>query len=152
MRKSLSGMTLLFLLAGGTFLLQAQTNAPPNPQLAREYRMISFLTLAQQEQYAKARAKALADNPGLEADGEKVMKQGEALTADSPKAEKLTFLQKMNAHRQKLRQAMLKEDPTLGPIFAAIDKHISEMRANQLSQGQSSPGATDAQPAGPASH
>jgi hypothetical protein len=46
----------------------------------------------------------------------------------------------------------LKEDPTLQPIFAAIDKHISEMKAKQLSQKQSSSGASDAPPASSASH
>jgi hypothetical protein len=35
----------------------------------------------------------------------------------------------MTSHRQKLRQAMLKEDPNLGPIFSEIDKHLSEAKA-----------------------
>ena len=56
-------------------------------------------------------------------------------------------IEKMNAHRQKLRQAMLKEDPTLKPIFAEIDKHISEVKAKQLGQLQNS-GASGA----PSSH
>jgi hypothetical protein len=138
MKALFPGIIAFLLLAGGTFLLQAQTDAatngqPSNPQLAREYRMISFLTPAEQEQYAKARAKALADNPGLEAEGEKVMKQGEAVMANGTKVDKQAFIEKMNSHRQKLRQAMLKEDPTLEPIFAQIDKHISEMKAKQLS-------------------
>ena len=35
----------------------------------------------------------------------------------------------MTAHRLKLRQAMLKEDPNLVPIFSEIDKHLSEAKA-----------------------
>ena len=45
---------------------------------------------------------------------------------------KQAFIEKMNSHRQKLRQAMLKEDPSLEPIFAEIDKHEAEMQAKQL--------------------
>jgi len=96
--------------------------------------MISFLTPAQQEQYAKAHAKALADNPGLKAEGE-VLKQ---LFVDSGGHLDQAGIEKMNSHRQKLRQAMLKEDPTLGPLFAEIDKHISEAKAKQLGQLQNS--------------
>ena len=57
----------------------------------------------------------------------------------------------MSLHRQKLRQAMLKEDPSLDPIFAEIDKHISEMKAKQLGQMQSSSSssAAHAPPASP---
>jgi hypothetical protein len=125
-----------FLLLVGTPFLRAQTNAntnvpPPNPQLAREMRMISFLTPAQQEQYAKARGKALADNPDLKKQGEDMMAQAETVMGTGTPADKQAFIEKMNSHRQKLRQAMLKEDATLEPIFAEIDKHISEMKAKQ---------------------
>ena len=56
--------------------------------------------------------------------------------ANGTAADKQGFIEQMNSHRQKLRAAMLKEDPTLEPIFAAIDKHISELKAKQQSSGQ----------------
>jgi hypothetical protein len=151
MKASLPGIIVCFLLAGGSFSLHAQTNTntnvpPPNPQAARENRMISFLTPAQQEQYATARAKALADNPALKTEGENLMQQGEALMADGTAADKQAFIEKMNSHRQKLRQAMLKEDANLGPIFAEIDKHISDLKAKR----QESSSATNAPTAGSA--
>jgi hypothetical protein len=176
MRAPLLGLTVVSLLANGFFPLRAQTNTntsvqlpnpqlangpayiqtntntnvpPASPQVAHENRSISFLTLAQQEQYAKARAKALADNPKLKTEGENVIKQGEALKPDGPAADRQAFIEKMNSHRQKLRQAMLKEDASLEPIFAEIDKHISEMKAKQLGQVQNPPDAAKVPPANP---
>ena len=133
MKASLLGLAVFFLLGNGPFRLHAQTNT--SPQVAREAGMLSFLTPAQQLQYATARAKALTDNPELETEGENVAKQGiNALTADATAEEKQAFMEKMNSHRQKLRQAMLKEDPKLEPIFAEIDKHISQMKAKNSYQ------------------
>ena len=151
MRALLFGVIAFLLLANGPFHLNAQTNTnavvqPPNPQVSHENPAIAFLTPAQQVQYATARKNALDHNPALKAEGEKVAKQGEtiSLSADASAAERQAFMEKMNSHRQKLRQAMLKEDPTLEPIFVEIDKHISEMKAKQLGQLQGSSGVTNA--------
>ena len=146
MKPSLFALIAFFFFADGIFLLRAQTPAPTpatNAPPSREMGMISFLTPAQQEQYAKAHAKALADNPTLKAEGDALKKQ---IMANGEHQDQAT-IEKMNSHRQKLRQAMLKEDPTLGQIFAEIDKHISEAKAKQLGQLQNS-GANSA----PSSH
>jgi uncharacterized pyridoxamine 5'-phosphate oxidase family protein len=148
MRALLVGLTVIFLLGNEVFFLHAQTNTNANiqpcaPQSAHENPAIAFLTPAQQIQYATVHAKALADNPALKAEGESILKQGDALTANSTAADRQAFMEKMNSHRQKLRQAMLKEDPTLEPIFVEIDKHISELKAKQLGQVQDSPGKTN---------
>ena len=150
MRLFLAFIPFLFSIAGGT-LLRAQTNIPansppPNSQAAREYRMISFLTPAEQQEYAQARAKALADNPDLKTEGETLMKQGAALMADGTAEDRQAFMEQMLSHRQKLREAMLKEDAGLGPIFAQIDKHLSEMKAKQLGEVQNSGPATNTAP------
>ena len=144
--------------ASSPLLLNAQTNgdtnaSPASSPAARVNAMISFLTPAQQLQYAEARAKALADNPDLKAEGESVAKEGiVAMSSGASAADKQAFIEKMNSHRQKLREAMLKEDPTLEPIFAEIDKHISEMKAKHLAQLQSSPSPTNAPSEGPNGH
>ncbi len=65
-----------------------------------------------------------------------------AMLADASAADKQAFIEKMNSHRQKLRQAMLKEDATLEPVFAKIDKHISQIKAKQLDRMQSSSSPT----------
>jgi hypothetical protein len=135
MRLSLFIPTGLLVLTASAVYLPAQSNPPAaNPPASRENAMISFLTPEQQQQYALARAKALADNPDLKAEGEDIIKQVMA-SGGQPDQE---IIEKMNSHRQKLRQAMLKEDPTLEPIFAEIDKHISELKAKQSGQMQNS--------------
>jgi len=140
--KALFRRVIVFLvLSGGSFLLQAQTN-----NAARENAMISFLTPAEQKEYAVARAKALADNPGLKSEGENLLKQGASVMASGTAEDKSGFMEAMRVHRDKLRAAMLHEDPTLEPLFALIDKHIAEMKARSLSQAQSSSGATNAPP------
>lgn len=119
------------LVAVGPFLLHAQTNSAPAPQAPNSQvaRELAFLTPDQQLQYAKAHQKALENNPTLKSEGEDLMQQGSSLNSESPAADKQAFLEKMNSHRQKLRAAMLKEDPGLTPIFKEIDQHISQMRA-----------------------
>jgi acyl transferase domain-containing protein len=142
MKLSRVAVFAFFLLANGTILLRAQTPAPAPAaatQPSHDNGMIAFLTPVQQEQYAKAHAKALADNPALKAEGEALKKQ---ILANGEHQDQAT-IERMNSHRQKLRQAMLKEDPTLGPVFAEIDKHISEAKAKQLGQLQNS-GTTNA--------
>ncbi len=143
MKLLLVAILAVILLGGGTILLCAQTPAPAPAtagQPSHENAMIAFLTPTQQEQYAKAHAKALADNPGLKEEGDTLKKQ---ILANGEHLDQ-AMIEKMNSHRQKLRQAMLKEDPTLGPVFAEIDKHISEAKAKQLGQLQNS--GTDSAP------
>ena len=128
------------VLAGG--LVHAQTNAagapPTHTSDERNNPLISFLTPAEQDEYAVAHEKALTDNPALKAEGDKILSQGKTLMGSDSGADKLAFVEMMNSHRQKLREAMLKEDPKLAPIFAAIDKHLSEAKAKQLGQVQNS--------------
>ncbi len=142
-------ITLFVVSAAATSLLPAQTTSGAPPAGDREYRMISFLTPAEQEQYAKARAKALADNPALNAEGDDLKEKFTGVMTTGTPADKQAFMEQMNSHRQKLRQAMLKVDPTLEPVFTQIDKHISQMRAKQLGQVQSSSSTTNAAPANP---
>src|SRR5277367_4515040 len=88
-------VSLLFLVAG--VQLQAQTNAgtptpPPDAQTARENKMLSFLTPAEQVQYAKARAKALTDNPDIETEGDNLIQQAQSLSDSTPE-EKQAFME-----------------------------------------------------------
>jgi len=152
---SFRGLILLLVLAGGISSLWAQTNSgapasPPAAPASHEMRMLSFLTPDEQLEYAKARAKALANNPELKTEGEDLMKEGSAAMAGGTPADQQAFREKMVSHRQKLREAMLKEDPNLGPIFAKIDAHISEMKARQSGEMQRPPGATNAPSGAPA--
>jgi len=137
MKSSLVAILAFLFLGGGPILLRAQTPTPTPPsatQPSRENAMVSVLTPAQQAQYDQAHSKALANNPDLKAEGDALKQK---IFASGERLDQAT-IEKMNSHRQKLRQAMLKEDPTLGPLFAEIDKHISEAKAKQLGPLQNS--------------
>jgi hypothetical protein len=127
------------------------TNAPAaDAQAARDNRLISFLSPAEQQRYATARAKALAAHPALKAEGEELIRQSASLFPDGTAGEKQAFMEKMITHRQKLRQAMLKEDSGLAPIFAEIDMYISEMKAKHAASAQNSgSSSTNASPTAP---
>jgi hypothetical protein len=123
-------VTGLFLAAGA--LLRAQTNAvaAAKPTAgAAERQALSILTPDQQLEYAHAHAKALADDPALKAENDALKEQFASVMTHGTPAEKQAIMEKVDSHRQKLREAMLKEDPNLGPIFAQIDKSISELKA-----------------------
>jgi hypothetical protein len=116
---------LLFFAVAPT---RAQTSAPPQPSSAAT-NPLAILTPDQQVEYAKARAKALADDPLLDAENDALKAQYADVMLHGTPAQKQAILEKVDAHRLKLRQAMLKEDPNLGPIFAQIDAYISEQKA-----------------------
>ena len=119
-------------------LLQAQTNAAPAnaPAASAEAQALSILTRDQITEYATARAKALADDPALKAEGDALKQQFVDVMDHGTPVQKQAILEKVDAHRQKLRQAMLKEDPNLGPIFAQIDKSMSEIKAKGTAPGK----------------
>jgi hypothetical protein len=112
-------------------LLRAQTSAAPTnaSAAAAEHQALSILTADQLNEYAKARVKALADDPALNAENDALKEQFADVMVHGTPAQKQAMMEKVDAHRQKLRQAMLKEDANLGPIFDQIDKSMSELKA-----------------------
>ncbi len=92
------------------------------------------LTPAEQAQLKAARDKVFATNPELKTQGEALRaahkaakKNGTPMSADS--------VAQAKAFKDQLRAAMLKVDPTLGPIFAKQDAaraaHWGAVGANQ---------------------
>jgi hypothetical protein len=118
-------------------LLRAQTNAAPAnaPAASPEQQALAILTPDQLAEYGNAHNKALADDAALKSEGDALKKQFADVLAHGTAAQKQAFLEKVDAHRQKLRAAMLKEDPNLGPIFAQIDKSMSELKAKGTTPG-----------------
>ena len=124
------------LLLAVTVLARAQTNAiptnaaPPSPaSAAAESQALSILTADQIKEYAIARNKALASDPALNAENDALKAEySDAMLHGTP-AQKQTLLMKVDSHRQKLRAAMLKQDPNLVPIFKRIDASMSQLKA-----------------------
>jgi Spy/CpxP family protein refolding chaperone len=116
--------------------LCAQTNAAPAKPAGAEAQALSILTPEQRMEYAQAHEKALANDPALKAENDKLKQQYIAVMTSGTPMEKQAMLEKVDSHRQKLRLAMLKADPDLGPIFADIDRHISEAKAAAAAQAK----------------
>lgn len=132
MRSSLLAAGLLASLTAAPIFLQAQTNAPDAGAGGEKHghRMIEFLSPADQDRVINAYTKAIADNADLKSQ-EKALRKQRAEFEDANLAGRRNFREKVRTFQQKLRLAMLKEDPTLGPILDQIDKHRSEMRAKR---------------------
>jgi hypothetical protein len=99
---------------------------------ARE-QALDFLPMADQKRVLAAHDKALADFPALQSEDEALREEGRH-QAGANSSDRIAFTEKYRIYEQKIRQAMLKEDPTLGPLLAQIDKHLSELRARHQSE------------------
>jgi hypothetical protein len=131
-------VTWLSLLVVVPLHAQTSTNgAQPVKPIpgAGEPQALAILTPDQQVEYAQAHEKALADNPVLKAENDALKQRYLNVMTTGTSAEKQAMMERVDSHRQKLRQAMLKEDPKLGPIFAQIDKYISEAKAKGAPAG-----------------
>jgi len=129
--KSRAVVIAIVLACFAAASLRAQTNAAPaNASAASaERQALSILTPGQLKEYANARVKALAGDPKLNAENDALKEKFAAVMAHGTPAQKQDLLVQVDAHRQKLRAAMLKEDPNLSPIFAQIDKSMSELKS-----------------------
>ncbi len=146
------------LLAGTAVLARADgTNAPaaappPAPAPAPApvapasatpvspwQRVLSFLPQADQDRVVAAHAKALADDPKLKAQEDALREESKHLQ-ESNSADRMAFMEKRRSYEQKVRQAMLKEDPTLGPILGQIDQRVSAIRAQRQKDGEAAAG------------
>ncbi|MEI9998811.1 MAG: hypothetical protein WDO13_06395 [Verrucomicrobiota bacterium] len=127
-------VALALVLAGSQTLLHAQfTNAAPPPPSGseRDALLRAGLTPEEEAEYNAAHKKALQDNPALRQEGEHLLQALEQTSDHGTPAEKQVISEKVDSHRQKLRAAMLKEDPKLTPIFKKIDVYVSEAKAKQ---------------------
>gem|GEM_PF-2669376 len=67
-----------------------------------------------------------AEDETLHKEGRAAHEQGTMPTEDQVKA----FFEKMKAHEEKVKAAVLKVDPSLAPVFAAMDKDRAEHAQN----------------------
>ncbi len=136
------------LLAASTTNAAPASTAPPvgtPPAAATEAhqnKLLAFLSKADQDRVLSAHSKAVADNPALKTEGDSLKQDRPDMQSATPE-ELMEYMEKAQAYQQKLREAMLKEDPGLGPILDQIDKHMSEMRAKRA-QSMSAGGGTNA--------
>jgi Skp family chaperone for outer membrane proteins len=111
----------------------ATTNAAPASAVSAApvspwQRVLSFLPQADQDRVVAAHTRALADDPKLKAQEDALREESKHLQ-EANSADRMAFMEKRRSYEQRVRQAMLKEDPTLGPILDQIDQRVSAMRA-----------------------
>jgi len=132
----LAVLCALLLLKFGNLPAQnsdTQNQGSKDPQT----RMLAFLSPADREKFIAARKKALDENPDLKAEDDALMKERPG--PDASKEDRQAYREKWMTHQQKLRQVMLKDDPSLASIFDEIDKHRSQMRAQQQDSNGGNP-------------
>lgn len=135
MKSSLKLFAVVFALILGcsvspTVWAQAASPSTASPS-------VTPLTPQDKMRLLKVRQQVLDSDPVLKTEQDSLKKQGQALkSGDATPEEKMDFVQDMEAHQQKMKAAMLKIDPTLGPI---IDQAAAEMK--QKMQARAAQGA-----------
>ncbi len=103
-------------------------------------RVVGNLPAAERERVRAAYEKAVAAHPKLQAESKELMTQMAGVQgADVTPEQRQALLEKWRSHREKMRKAMLAEDPTLGPILDKIDKRLSALRAQREQNGTVAP-------------
>jgi hypothetical protein len=85
---------------------------------------LSFLTAEEKTKLKAAHEAALKDNPELKSE------------SDSMRAERKAASEKWKAHRERMKTAMLKADPSLKPTFDKLDEHRKEWKKSHEEQGE----------------
>jgi len=76
----------------------------------------------------KVRQQVFEANPELKSEADAIKQQGQALkSGNATPADKLAFLEKLSDHQKKMKEAMLKIDPTLGPLIDQADAQMKQM-------------------------
>lgn len=144
--------TALFTLAlGGSSIVSAQEpTQPPPPGGERPKMKMDFLTPEEQAKLDAARKKAMESDPSIKAEFEAMKQQREAAKDSGVKPtpeERKARMEKRRALEDKVHAAMLKADPTIGPILDKVAAHRKEMmkkvrehRGAQGASGQNTPG------------
>ena len=129
MKSYLQFSAILFALILGLSTAKAQTtSAPATGQSPAQPGggAASSLTPEDKAKLLKARQQVFESNPALKAEADELKKQAMNMKGgDATPEDKMAFMQSLQAHQEKMKAAMLKVDPTLGPV---IDKAEAGMK------------------------
>ena len=134
--KSFHPFLLAALLAGSAVIPAAaqDTNAPggtgagPGAGGGPMAKMMAGLTDAERQQLMAARQKALADNPQLTQEMQDLKaKHQAAMSPDADPSARADMMQAFTTYMQDMHTAMLKADPTIGPVLDKIDANRKQM-------------------------
>jgi hypothetical protein len=88
------------------------------------------LTFQDKMKLMKTRNEVFANNPDLKAEADSLKQQGQTIKGGNATPEqKMSFAQSMKEHQDKMKAAMLKIDPTLGPLIDQADAEMKQKMA-----------------------
>jgi hypothetical protein len=91
-------------------------------------RMMAGLTDAEKQQLMAARQKALADNPQLQQEMKDLQaKHQAAMSPDADPSAREGMMKAFRTYMQDMHAAMLKADPTIGPVLDKVDANRKAM-------------------------
>jgi hypothetical protein len=109
------------------------TAAPPAPPSSNSMmdQVTATLTPAEKTQLSNVRIKTMQDNPDLQKEELALMQKGMAMQSggEITDADKMAFHDEIKSHADKVRAAMIKEDPTVEPIMLKVEAQITKLRA-----------------------
>jgi hypothetical protein len=127
---------LIALTAAPVHSLRAQAN-----DQAGGGRKLAFLSAADRMHFLKVRKEVLTSNPALKSEQESLQKEREFVknkgTAATPDDRKM-LIQNFIAHSKNMRDAMVKDDPTITPVLDQVDAKMKERFQKRLGAGDGS--------------
>jgi hypothetical protein len=88
---------------------------------------LASLTPAEKQQLLKVRQQVISSNPDLETERDAIRKQKQALKdGTATPQQKIALLKEIQAHQEKMKAAMLKIDPTLGPVIDKVNASVKQ--------------------------
>jgi hypothetical protein len=120
---------LLLSCAGASIPLQAQTGDPFAVPAYQTYynhffdRTFPYLTPAQRGEFERALYPALDQDPTLVSDGLAILHDGDKKAGEISAADAKAYGIRIRYYEIRLRQAVLGQDRSLGPVFDAIEAH-----------------------------
>jgi hypothetical protein len=95
------------------------------------------LTPEEKTQLMNTRMKTMQDNPDLQKEEMDLMQKGMAMQGtEMTDADKMAFRDEIKAHADKVRAAMIKEDPTIEPIILKVEAQIAKLKAQFQAEHQ----------------
>lgn len=102
---------------------------------------LSFLSADDRAHLLKVREQVLASNPDLKTEQESLMKEREFVKgkgADASADDRKTLRENFMAHAEKMNTAMIKADPSVGPIIDQVKAKMKERFQQRSEAGAAS--------------
>ena len=91
--------------------------------------VLGTLTPEEKSKLLTVHDQVLTQNPDLKREEMDLMQKGMSLQTGSVDVDRQAFMAEMRAHADKVRNAMIKTDPAIQPIFDKINAQAEKLKA-----------------------